>query len=134
MNPAIIAALIITVLLLGTVIIPAINKNQFNKLSFEQKVRILMKEANGLIYFKNVASNNEGKLYYVKNKRRIYIYPWVMSGGNMLCTREDLFICWDYPDEEITFTEEEITQALEELEKYNSKNKVKLIINYEAEQ
>ncbi len=134
MSPAIIGAIIIIVLLLGTVIIPSVNRNQFNKLPFEQKVRLLMKEAKGLIYFKNVSFGSSGTLYYVKNKRRIYIFPWELVNGVMLCTRNDLFEHWDYPVENIAFTAEEKAQALEELENYNEKNKIKLIINYETDE
>ena len=130
MTPAILITIFI---LLGVVIFPYLNRQQFSKLPDEQKVRVLMKEATGLIYFKNVSQGTSGTLYYVKNKRKIYTYPWELRDGKMLCTREALFDKWDYPEENPDFSDEEIAQALGELEKYNNKNTVKLYINYEPD-
>ena len=130
MNPAIIAALIIVFLLL--ILLPFFNRNQFNKLPYEQKVRVLMKEAKGLIYFKNVSSGSSGTLYYVKNKRKIYSYPWILKDGKMRCTRTDLFTDWDYPADSPQFTDEEREQAIKELINYNEGKTVKLYIDYEA--
>ena len=116
----------IAVIILGIIVFPLINRYQFKKMPAEQQVRILMKQAKGLIFFKNISYGKEGKLVYIKNKRKIYIYPWVLKDGNMLCTRSDLYESWDYPEEKPAFSEEEKLQAVSELEKYNEKSLVKL--------
>ena len=115
----------IAVIILGIIVFPLINRYQFKKMPAEQQVRILMKQAKGLIFFKNISYGKEGKLVYIKNKRKIYIYPWVLKDGNMLCTRRDLYESWDYPEEKPAFSEEEKLQAVAELEKYNEKSLVK---------
>ena len=115
------------VLVLGIVVFPLINRRQFRNLPPDQQVRILMKEAKGLIYFKNVSSGSTGILYYVKNKRKILTFPWVLADGKMLCTRENPFERWDYPEEREPLNEDELKQLNEELEKYNKKNPVKIV-------
>ncbi|MGN1123604.1 MAG: hypothetical protein ACI4RR_04615 [Eubacterium sp.] len=114
------------VLALGIIVFPLINRRQFRNLPFEQQVRILMKEANGLIYFKNVSRGSRGILYYVKNKRKILAFPWILDNGKMLCTRKNPFEHWDYPEEQQPLNEDELNQLIEELEKYNKKNPVKI--------
>lgn len=122
---------VIVILILGFIIFPFVNKWQFNRLPFDQKVRILMKQAKGLIFFKNISNGKTGTLIYVKNKRKIYLYPWELRDGKMLCTRKALFEYWDYPEEKPAFQKDEIVQALSELEKYNKKNAVKLYLDYD---
>lgn len=124
----IIILVITVVLVLGVIIFPQINKYQFKKMPFEHQIRILMKQANKLIYFKNISNGTKGTLVYIKNKRKILAYPWVLVDGKMLCTKANPFDHWDYPEEMPEFTEEEIKQAVEELEKYNKHNPVKLYL------
>ena len=93
---------------------------------FEQQVRILMKQAKGLSYFKNISDGSSGTLYYVKNKRKIYSYPWVYRDGKMICTRGDLFEKWDYPEDSLPFSAEERELAISELETFNKKNLIKM--------
>ena len=131
MHPAIIAALVIAVLLLlGTVVFPAVNKRQFDALPFEQKVRILMKEANSLSYFKDVAFQNSGTLYYVKNKRKILLLPWEVTDGEKRCTREEPLAVWDYP-ENVPLTDEEKERATAELTTYFADKKMKMRLDNE---
>lgn len=121
--------LIVAVLsVLGLVIFPIVNKRQFSKLPVEQQIRILMKQAKKLIYWKNIGQGTKGSLVYIKNKRKILVYPWVLVDGKMLCTKANPFDRWDYPEDKPEFTEDEIKQALEELEKYNRHNPVKLYL------
>lgn len=127
MAPAII--IILTLVFLGLIIFPYINKRQFQKMPVEQQVRILMKQAKGLVFFKNISNGSTGKLIYIKNKRKIYIYPWELVDGKMHCTRKDLFLKWDYPEEQPEFTEEEKAQAIEEINNYNKKNFVKIYLD-----
>ncbi|MBQ9229352.1 MAG: hypothetical protein IJ168_11065 [Eubacterium sp.] len=131
-NAVWILAGVAAVLLLGIVIVPVVNRRQFNKLPAEQKVRILMKEARSLSFFKNVSSGSSGTLYYIKNKRKIYAFPWKLKDGSMVCTRTSLFDRWDYPEEQPAFTEDEVRFVSEELHKYNEKNAVKLLIEYDV--
>ncbi len=115
------------VLVLGIIIFPLINRRQFRNLPPDQQVRIIMKEAKGLIFFKNVSKGRSGVLYYVKNKRKILAFPWTLSDGKMLCARENPFERWDYPEEREPLNEDELKQLLSELEKYNKENPVKII-------
>lgn len=119
-------AAVIAVLLLNLIVFPLINRRSFEKMPWQQKVRIIMKEAKGLVYFKNVSYGSKGILYYVKNKRKILTLPWVLRDGEMLCTKEEPFLRWDYPEEREPLNPDELTQLLNELEKYNSKKPVKL--------
>ena len=95
---------------------------------FDQQIRILMKQAKGLVYFKNISNGRAGTLIYVKNKRKILTYPWVLKDGKMLCTKENPFTNWDYPEEHPQMSEDEIKQAVEELDKFNEKSFVKLYL------
>ncbi len=117
----------VAVLVLGIIVLPLFNRRQFRRLDPNLQIRIIMKEAKGLIYFKNVSNGTSGNLYYVKNKRKILVFPWVLSQGNMLVTRQDPFKCWDYPAEHEPLNSDELKQLLEEIEKYNKKNPIKLI-------
>lgn len=131
MSPTIITALVIAVLLLlGGVVLPAVNKRQFDSLPFELKIRILMKEAKGNHYFKDIAFGNKGTLYYVKNKRKVCILSWVIKEGAKVCTKKTLFDCWNYP-ETIAFSDEERAQAREALQKYNAGQKLKMRLDDE---
>lgn len=118
----------VVLLILGIFIFPIINRNQLKNLPFDQQIRILMKQANKLIYWKNISSGNKGVLIYIKNKRKILSFPWVLIDGKMLCTRANPLERWDYPEEKQPLTDDEVNQVLDELEKYNSKNPVKLYL------
>ncbi len=128
MPPYVIVIIVIGVLLLGLIVFPLINRFQFKRLPFDQQIRILMKQAKGLNYFKNISYGSKGTLIYVKNKRKILAYPWLLIDGNMLCTKENPFDFWDYPEEHPAFTDDEKIQAIEALEKYNEKSIVKLYL------
>lgn len=123
-----IIAAVAGVILLGFIILPFINKWQFRRMTFDQQIRILMKQAKGLVYFKNISNGSKGTLIYIKNKRKILTYPWVLADGKMLCTKKDPFTVWDYPEKHPAMTADEIKQAVEELEKYNEKSIVKLYL------
>lgn len=124
----IIILVVVILLILGIIVFPLINRRQLKRMPFDQQVRILMKQAKGLVYFKNISSGTKGTLVYIKNKRKILVFPWILIDGNMLCTRKYPFDHWDYPEEKEKLTEEEFTQAKEELEKYNKKSVVKLML------
>ena len=117
----------VVVLILGIIIFPLINRRSFRNLPPDQQIRILMKEARGLAYFKNVSKGTTGVLYYVKNKRKILAFPWMLKDGNMLCSRKNPFDCWDYPEEREKINEAELEQLALELEKFNKKNPVKIV-------
>lgn len=116
------------VLLLGIIVFPIINKIQFKRMPFDQQIRILMKQANKLVYWKNISYGTKGTLVYIKNKRKILAFPWVLVDGKMLCTKKSPFVSWDYPNDSPKMTDDEIKQAVEELDKYNSKSVVKLYL------
>lgn len=127
MNEAQIVIIVIAVILvLGIIVFPLINRRSFNKLPPDQKIRILMKEANSMAYFKNVSSGSTGVLYFVKNRRKILAFPWKLVDGHMLCSRKNPFEHWDYPEEQAPLTEDEQKLTLVELEKYNKKSTVKI--------
>lgn len=115
------------ILVLGIVIFPLINRRSFRNLPPDQQIRILMKEAKGLAYFKNVSKGSTGTLYYVKNKRKILAFPWVIVDGKMVVTRKNPFERWDYPEEKEPLNESELKQLMEEIEKFNKKNPVKIL-------
>lgn len=124
-----IAIIIIVVLLLfGLIIFPIINRIQFKKMPVDQQIRILMKQANKLVYWKNISYGSKGTLIYIKNKRKILTYPWVLMDGRMLCTKQNPFEKWDYPEDALPMNDDEIEQAKLELEKYNDRSVVKLYL------
>lgn len=127
MTTAQIITIVAVVLILGIIIFPLVNRRQFRNLEPDQQIRLIMKEAKGLVYFKNVSNGSTGVLFYVKNKRKILALPWVLDGGNMLCTKENAFSNWDYPEEKQPINEDELKQLGEELEKYNKKSPVKIV-------
>lgn len=127
-KPQIVILVLAIVGVLGVIVFPLINKRQLKNMPVEQQIRILMKQADKLIFWKNIPQGRKGNLIYIKNKRKILVYPWVLIDGKMLCTKENPFDKWDYPEGCPAFTEEEIKQALEELEKYNKHNPVKLYL------
>ncbi len=115
-------------LLLGIIVFPIINRFQFKRMPFDQQVRILMKQANKLIYWKNISYGTKGTLIYIKNKRKILAYPWVLMDGKMLCTKSNPFEKWDYPEDALAMSSDEVEQAKDELEKYNDKSVIKLYL------
>lgn len=131
MTPTQIVIIVAVVLVLGIIVFPLINRRQFRNLPPDQQIRILMKEAKGLVYFKNVSKGITGVLFYVKNKRKILAFPWVLEDGKMVCKRENPFERWDYPEEKQPLNEDELKQLSEELEKYNKKNPVKIVFDFD---
>lgn len=123
-----IAAAVIVLILLGVFIIPTVNKRQLKNMPFDQQIRILMKQADKLIYWKNISSGTKGTLIYIKNKRKILSLPWVLIDGKMLCTRANPLERWDYPEEKQNLSDDEVNQFYKELEKYNKKNPVKFYL------
>lgn len=114
------------VIVLGLIVLPIINRRSFRNLPPDQKVRILIKGAKSLAHFKNVSNGSTGVLYFVKNKRKIISFPWILQDGKMLCKRQNPFEHWDYPEEKSALTDDELSQLKAELEKYNHKNAVKI--------
>lgn len=130
MTPLQIIILIVSILLLGTVILPLINRRQFKRLPADQQILTIMKQANKLVYWKNVSNGRTGNLFYVKNKRKILVYPWALDEeGRMVILKNNPFDNWNYPEEKEPLNEDEIRQAREELIKYSEKSLVKLIFN-----
>jgi len=130
MTPLQIAILIAAILLLGTIILPLINRHQFKRLPADQQVLTIMKQANKLVYWKNVSNGRTGNLFYVKNKRKILVYPWALDEeGRMVILKDNPFDRWDYPEEQELLNEDEIKQARQELIKYSDKSFVKLVFN-----
>lgn len=128
MNTSLIILIVVVVIALGAVIFPVLNKRQLKKMPYEQQIRILMKQAKGLDYFKNISNGNKGALVYIKNKRKILYYPWVLADGKMVCTKKNPYDNWDYPEEHEPFREDEILQAQRALSDYNKHSSVKLYL------
>ena len=130
MEPYLIVIIIVTVILLGVIILPLFNRRQFRKLPVDQQVLAIMKQAKTLIFFKNVSNGRTGNLFYVKNKRKILVYPWALDeNGKMVILKKNPFDNWNYPEEKAPLSEDEIKQAREELYKYSEKSIVKLTFN-----
>lgn len=130
MTPLQIIILVAVIILLGVVVLPIVNRKQFKKLPVDQQVLTIMKQAKKLVFFKNVSNGRTGNLFYVKNKRKILVYPWALDkDGRMVILKENPFDNWNYPEEKEPLNDDEIKQAREELLKYSDKSFVKILFN-----
>ncbi len=126
----IIIIVVIVLIVLGIVILPLFNRSQFKHLPPENQILIIMKQAKSLIFWKNISNGRTGNLFFVKNKRKILVYPWKLDeNGHMVILKQNPFDRWDYPEEREELNTDEIKQAREELEKYSKKSPVKIIYN-----
>lgn len=129
-----IALMIAVVLLLGLVLLPAFNRRQVRRMPQDQQILLIMKQAKGLHYIRNVSGGKQGFLYYVKNKRKILVYPWVRRGRARVITKKDPFDRWDYPEEQITLTPQEREQARQALADYARRSNQRIVWNDKPEQ
>ena len=130
MKPYQIIIIVAVVILLGVIVLPLFNRQQFRRLSYDQQILAIMKQANKLVFWKNISHGRAGSLFFVKNKRKILVYPWVINeNGQMLITKENPFDKWDYPEEHEPLSADEIKQAREELYAYADKSAVKIVFN-----
>lgn len=122
--------IVAVVILLGVIVLPLFNRQQFRRLPYDQQILAIMKQANKLVFWKNISHGRAGNLFFVKNKRKILVYPWVINeNGQMLITKENPFDKWDYPEEHEPLSADEIKQAREELYAYADKSAVKIVFN-----
>ena len=122
--------IIVLLIILGVIVLPLFNRRQFKKLPVDQQVLAIMKQAKTLIFWKNVSNGRTGNLFYVKNKRKILVYPWsIDEQGRMVILKKNPFDNWNYPEEKAPLNEDEIKQAREELYKYSKKSLVKIVFN-----
>lgn len=130
MKPYQIIIIAAVVILLGVIVLPLFNRQQFRRLPYDQQILAIMKQANKLVFWKNISHGRAGSLFFVKNKRKILVYPWVINeNGQMLITKENPFDKWDYPEEHEPLSADEIKQAREELYAYADKSAVKIVFN-----
>jgi hypothetical protein len=130
MKPYKIIIIVAVVILLGVIVLPLFNRQQFRRLPYDQQILAIMKQANKLVFWKNISHGRAGSLFFVKNKRKILVYPWVINeNGQMLITKENPFDKWDYPEEHEPLSADEIKQAREELYAYADKSAVKIVFN-----
>ena len=130
MKPYQIIIIVAVVILLGVIVLPLFNRQQFRRLPYDQQILAIMKQANKLVFWKNISHGRAGSLFFVKNKRKILVYPWVINeNGQMLITKENPFDKWDYPEEHEPLSADEIKQAREELYAYADKSAVKILFN-----
>lgn len=130
MEPYQIWLLVAAVLVLGIIVLPLFNRWQFKRLPYDQQVLAIMKQAKGLVYWKNISHGRAGNLFYVKNKRKILVFPWVLDeNGKMVVQKENPFDKWDYPEDNPPLTSEEVLHARDELRRYSDKSVVKLVFN-----
>ena len=130
MKPYQIIIIVAVVILLGVIVLPLFNRRQFRRLPYDQQILAIMKQANKLVFWKNISHGRAGSLFFVKNKRKILVYPWVINeNGQMLITKENPFDKWDYPEEHEPLSADEIKQAREELYAYADKSAVKIVFN-----
>lgn len=129
-KPYQIIIIVAVVILLGVIVLPLFNRQQFRRLPYDQQILAIMKQANKLVFWKNISHGRAGSLFFVKNKRKILVYPWVINeNGQMLITKENPFDKWDYPEEHEPLSADEIKQAREELYAYADKSAVKIVFN-----
>ena len=100
----------------------------------DQQILLIMKQAKGLHYIRNVSGGKQGFLYYVKNKRKILVYPWVRRGRVRVITKKDPFDRWDYPEEQAPLTREERGQARQVLADYARRSNQRIVWNDKTEQ
>lgn len=118
------------IVLVGIIVLPLFNRWQFRRLPYDQQVLAIMRQAKGLVFWKNVSHGRTGSLFFVKNKRKILVFPWRLDeNGRMVIDKEDPFDKWDYPEEHPRLNEDEIKQARQELKKYSDKSAVKIIFH-----
>lgn len=130
MKPYQIIIIVAVVILLGVIVLPLFNRQQFRRLPYDQQILAIMKQANKLVFWKNISHGRAGSLFFVKSKRKILVYPWVINeNGQMLITKENPFDKWDYPEEHEPLSADEIKQAREELYAYADKSAVKIVFN-----
>lgn len=130
MKPYQIIIIVAVVILLGVIVLPLFNRQQFRRLPYDQQILAIIKQANKLVFWKNISHGRAGSLFFVKNKRKILVYPWVINeNGQMLITKENPFDKWDYPEEHEPLSADEIKQAREELYAYADKSAVKIVFN-----
>ena len=130
MKPYQLIIIVAVVILLGVIVLPLFNRQQFRRLPYDQQILAIMKQANKLVFWKNISHGRAGSLFFVKNKRKILVYPWVINeNGQMLITKENPFDKWDYPEEHEPISADEIKQAREELYAYADKSAVKIVFN-----
>lgn len=130
MKPYQIIIIVAVVILLGVIVLPLFNRQQFRRLPYDQQILAIMKQANKLVFWKNISHGRAGSLFFVKNKRKILVFPWVINeNGQMLITKENPFDKWDYPEEHEPLSADEIKQAREELYAYADKSAVKIVFN-----
>lgn len=130
MKPYQIIIIVAVVILLGVIVLPLFNRQQFRRLPYDQQILAIMKQANKLVFWTNISHGRAGSLFFVKNKRKILVYPWVINeNGQMLITKENPFDKWDYPEEHEPLSADEIKQAREELYAYADKSAVKIVFN-----
>lgn len=130
MKPYQIIIIVAVVILLGVIVLPLFNRQQFRRLPYDQQILAIMKQANKLVFWKNISHGRAGSLFFVKNKRKILVYPWVINeNGQMLIIKENPFDKWDYPEEHEPLSADEIKQAREELYAYADKSAVKIVFN-----
>ena len=67
----IVGIVVAVIIVLGVVVFPIVNKHQLKNMPYDQQIRIIMKSADNLHYFKNISNGTKGTLIYVKNKRKI---------------------------------------------------------------
>ncbi len=130
MHPYQIIIIIAVAVLLGVIVLPLFNRQQFRRLPYDQQILAIMKQANKLAFWKNISRGRSGSLFFVKNKRKILVYPWVINeNGQMEITKENPFDKWDYPEEHEPLTADEVKQARDELYAYADKSAVKIVFN-----
>lgn len=89
MQPYQIIILIAVILIFGIIILPLFNRWQFKRLPVDQQVLAIMKQANKLVFWKNVSNGRSGNLFFVKNKRKfLFIRGCLMKTAEWLLLRK----------------------------------------------
>ena len=57
------------VVFVGIIVLPVFNRWQFRRLPYDQQVLTIMRQAKGLVFWKNISHGRTGSLFFVKNKR-----------------------------------------------------------------
>ena len=69
MSTSLTVGIVVSVIIfLGVIVFPIVNKHQLKNMPYDQQIRIIMKSANKLHYFKNISNGTKGTLIYVSVK------------------------------------------------------------------
>lgn len=75
MKPYQIIIIVAVVILLGVIVLPLFNRQQFRRLPYDQQILAIMKQANKLVFWKNISHGRAGSLFLLKTSAKFLFIP-----------------------------------------------------------